>query len=152
MLRAIAAGLPVVIRNPQAIRPWQHVLEPLNGYMALAEHMWANGKEFSEGWNFGPNDDDAMPVEWIVNKMTSQWGEGASWKLDNRDQPHEAHYLKLDCSKAKSRLNWAPRWNIEQALEKIIAWHRAFISGKNMREFSLAQINEYEMSKVKRFS
>jgi CDP-glucose 4,6-dehydratase len=81
--------------------------------------------------------------------LTSLWGEGASWKLDNRDHPHEANYLKLDCSKAKSRLNWRPRWNIEQALEKIVAWHRAYSSGKEMREFSLSQINEYDMSKTK---
>jgi len=149
MLRAIASGQPVVIRNPRAIRPWQHVLEPLNGYMTLAEHMWGNGADFSEGWNFGPNDDDAMPVEWIIQKMTEKWGDGASWELDGRDHPHEAHYLKLDCSKAKSRLNWHPRWNIEQALEKIISWHRAYIAGKNMREISLAQIRDYENSKFR---
>lgn len=144
MLRAIAAGQPVVIRSPHAIRPWQHVLEPLMGYLMLAEKMWESGPEFSEGWNFGPNDDDAKPVEWIINKMTGQWGEGATWKLDEREHPHEAHYLKLDCSKAKSRLNWRPRWNIEQALEQIIAWHRAYLASEDMREITLAQIRNYE--------
>jgi CDP-glucose 4,6-dehydratase len=151
MLRAIEAGQPVVIRSPHAIRPWQHVLEPLKGYLLLAEKMWENGPGFSEGWNFGPNDDDAKPVEWIVNKMTSQWGEGATWKMDDREHPHEAHYLKLDCSKAKSRLNWRPRWNIEQVLEQIIAWHRAYLAGENMRKITLKQIQDYEnvqMSKV----
>ncbi len=151
MLRAIEAGQPVVIRSPHAIRPWQHVLEPLKGYLLLVEKMWENGPEFSEGWNFGPNDDDAKPVEWIINKMTGQWGDGATWKKDDREHPHEAHYLKLDCSKAKSRLNWHPRWNIEQALEQIIAWHRAYLAGENMREITLAQIRDYEnmqMSKV----
>jgi CDP-glucose 4,6-dehydratase len=151
MLRAIEAGQPVVIRSPNAIRPWQHVLEPLKGYLSLAEKMWENGPEFSEGWNFGPNDDDAKPVEWIINKMTRQWGEGATWKMDEREHPHEAHYLKLDCSKAKSRLNWRPRWNIEQALERIIAWHRSYLAGENMREVTQAQILDYEnmqMSKV----
>lgn len=151
MLRAIEVGQPVVIRNPHAIRPWQHVLEPLMGYLMLAEKMWENGLDFSEGWNFGPNDDDAKPVEWIVNKMTGQWGEGATWNLDEREHPHEAHYLKLDCSKAKSRLNWRPRWNIEQALERIIAWHHAYLASGNMREITLAQIRGYEnaqMSKV----
>lgn len=144
MLRAVAAGQPVVIRSPHAIRPWQHVLEPLMGYLSLVEKMWGNGPEFSEGWNFGPNDDDAKPVEWIVNKMTGQWGGGATWKMDDHEHPHEAHYLKLDCSKAKSRLNWRPRWNIEQAIERIIAWHRAYLAGENMREISLKQIGGYQ--------
>jgi len=144
MLRAVAAGQPVVIRSPHAIRPWQHVLEPLMGYLSLAEKMWGNGPEFSESWNFGPNDDDAKPVEWIVNKMTDQWGDGATWKMDGHEHPHEAHYLKLDCSKAKSRLNWRPRWNIEQAIERIIAWHRAYLAGENMREITLKQIGGYQ--------
>jgi CDP-glucose 4,6-dehydratase len=144
MLRAIEDGQPVVIRSPHAIRPWQHVLEPLKGYLLLAERMWGNGPEFSEGWNFGPNDDDAKPVKWIIDKMTGQWGDGAAWKLDDREHPHEAHYLKLDCSKARSRLNWGPRWNIENALEQIIVWHRAYLAGDNMREVTLAQIRGYE--------
>lgn len=146
MLRAIESGQPVMIRNPYAIRPWQHVLEPLTGYMLLAEKMWVNGPEFSEGWNFGPNDNDAKPVEWIVNKMTNQWGAGASWTVDGREHPHEAHYLKLDCSKAKSRLNWGPRWNIEQALSQIIHWHRAYLAGDDMRAVTLAQILNYHAS------
>lgn len=151
MLRAIEADQPVVIRNPQAIRPWQHVLEPLQGYLVLAEKLWMHGPEFSEAWNFGPNDDDAKSVEWIINKITAQWGEGAVWKSDNREHPHEANYLKLDCSKAKSRLNWYPRWDIEQVLEKIIHWHRAYLTGENMQEITLAQIRDYEtvqMTKV----
>lgn len=144
MLRAIEAGQPVVVRSPNAIRPWQHVLEPLKGYLLLAEKMWKNGPEFSEGWNFGPNDDDAKSVEWIVNKMTGQWGDGAKWQMDGHERPHEAHYLKLDCSKAKSRLNWRPRWNIELAIEQIIAWHRAYLAGENMREITLKQIGVYQ--------
>lgn len=152
MLRAIEAGQPVVIRSPHAVRPWQHVLEPLKGYLMLAEKMWGHGPEFSEGWNFGPNDDDAKSVEWIINKMTDQWGGGAAWKMDDREHPHEAHYLKLDCSKAKSRLNWCPRWNIEQALEKIIAWHRAYLAGENMQEITLAQIRDYENSQINKAS
>ncbi len=144
IMRAILESRPVVIRNPDAVRPWQHVLEPLRGYLLLAEKMRKNAPEFSEGWNFGPNDDDAKPVEWIVNKMTGQWGDGAMWKMDDREHPHEAHYLKLDCSKAKSRLNWRPRWNIEQALEQIIAWYRAYLAGDNMREITLKQIEDYQ--------
>jgi CDP-glucose 4,6-dehydratase len=143
ILHAIASGQKVLIRNPLAIRPWQHVLEPLAGYLLLAEKMWTSGQKFSEGWNFGPNDIDAKPVEWIVKKMTEQWGEGAAWELDNRDHPHEAHYLKLDCSKANSLLGWYPRWNIEEALRQIVVWHRAYLAGENMREVTLRQIVKY---------
>jgi CDP-glucose 4,6-dehydratase len=143
ILGAIASGQKVMIRNPLAIRPWQHVLEPLAGYLLLAEKMWTSGQKFSEGWNFGPNDNDAKPVEWIVKKMTDQWGEGAAWELDNREHPHEAHYLKLDCSKANSLLGWYPRWNIEEALRQIIVWHRAYLAGEDMREVTLKQIVKY---------
>lgn len=144
MLRAIAAGQPVVIRSPHAIRPWQHVLEPLMGYLMLAEKMWGNGPEFSEGWNFGPNDDDAKPVEWIVNKMTGQWGDGATWKLDDREHPHEANYLKLDISKAKLRLGWRPRLRLEDTLHRVVAWHKAHQGKKvEMRQFTINQIEEY---------
>jgi CDP-glucose 4,6-dehydratase len=143
MLRAIEAGRPVVIRSPHAIRPWQHVLEPLMGYLLLAEKLGGQGPEFSEGWNFGANDDDAKPVEWIVNKMTAQWGDGATWQLDGHQHLHEAHYLKLDCSKAKSRLGWQPRWNIEEAIHQIITWYRSYLSDENMREFTLKQIRKY---------
>lgn len=143
MLRAIAAGQPVVIRSPHAIRPWQHVLEPLMGYLLLAEKMWENGPEFSEGWNFGPNDDDAKPVEWIVNKMTGQWGDGATWKLDEREHPHEANYLKLDISKAKLRLGWRPRLRLEDTLQRVVAWHKAHQSKAEMRQFTINQIEEY---------
>ncbi len=152
MLRAIEAGQPVVIRNPHAIRPWQHVLEPLKGYLLLAEKMWESGPAFSEGWNFGPNDDDAKSVEWVINKITDRWGDGAAWKIDGREHPHEANYLKLDCSKAKSRLNWHPRWNIEQTLEQIIAWHRAYLAGENMQEITLAQIRDYENAQMSKYS
>lgn len=105
MLRAIGAGEPVMIRNPHAIRPWQHVLEPLSGYLTLAEKLYTEGPVHAEGWNFGPYDTDAKPVEWIVERMTQEWGAGASWTLDGQDHPHEATYLKLDCSKARGR--WA---------------------------------------------
>lgn len=147
MLRAVVAGESVVIRNPKAIRPWQHVLEPLRGYMTLAEKMMEKGNDHSEGWNFGPNDDDAKSVQWIVEEMTRQWGHGASWKTDGQDHPHEAHYLKLDCSKAKARLNWRPRWGIEQTIEKIVDWHRAHFDGVDMREFTLEQIQAYQYQK-----
>ncbi|MDP3372047.1 MAG: CDP-glucose 4,6-dehydratase [Candidatus Paracaedibacteraceae bacterium] len=146
ILRAISDNKPVVIRSPHAIRPWQHVLEPLSGYLLLAEKLYEQGIAYAEGWNFGPNDEDAKPVQWIVERLTQQWGEGASWVLDGGDHPHEAHYLKLDCSKAKMRLDWQPRWHLEDALGAIIEWHRAHRDGKDMHELTLRQIGKYNDS------
>lgn len=143
ILRAISDGRPVHIRSPHAIRPWQHVLEPLSGYLLLAEKLYTEGMVHAEGWNFGPNDEDAKPVQWIVERLTATWGEGASWVLDGGEHPHEAHYLKLDCSKAKMRLDWHPRWRLEQTLEKIVEWQRAWLDGNDMREVSLRQISAY---------
>ena len=144
MVRAVTECRPVQIRNRNAIRPWQHVLEPLSGYLFLAQKLYEEGTNFNEGWNFGPNDSDAKSVQWIVEKFIQQWGEGACWKVDNDIHPHEAHYLKLDCSKARTRLNWQPKWTLEQALKYIIAWHKAHQSGQDMRKYSLKQINEYQ--------
>lgn len=143
ILRAISEGRPVNIRSPHAIRPWQHVLEPLSGYLLLAERLYTEGVVHAEGWNFGPSDDDAKPVQWIVERLTSSWGEGASWTLDGGEHPHEAHYLKLDCSKAKLRLDWHPRWRLEETLEKIVEWHRAMHGGEDMRAVTLRQIAAY---------
>lgn len=143
IMRAITRGEPVNIRNPHAIRPWQHVLEPLSGYLLLAQKLYEEGAAYADGWNFGPNDEDAKPVQWIVEKLTKVWGEDASWTLDGGDHPHEAHYLKLDCSKAKARLDWHPRWHLEDTLSAIIDWHRAYRGGKDMREATIRQINAY---------
>ncbi|MEW6562283.1 MAG: CDP-glucose 4,6-dehydratase [Pseudomonadota bacterium] len=143
ILRAISEKRPVEIRNPNAIRPWQHVLEPLAGYLMLAERLYNEGAMFAEGWNFGPSEDDARPVKWIVEYMTDRWDEGASWKADSASHPHEAHYLKLDCSKAISRLSWKPRWRLEQALESIVDWHKAYLRGEDMREYTLKQLEQY---------
>ncbi len=143
ILRAIEEGRPVVIRNPHAIRPWQHVLEPLGGYLRLAQKLVEDGTAYGEGWNFGPNDEDAQPVQWIVERLTRQWGNDASWQLDRADHPHEAHYLKLDCSKAKARLDWQPRWNLARALEMIVAWQRAYLAQQDMREVTLEQIKNF---------
>jgi len=120
IMRAITKGEPVNIRNPYAIRPWQHVLEPLSGYLVLAKKLYEEGSSYAESWNFGPNDEDAKPVQWIVDRLTNAWGEDASWVLDSGDHPHEAHYLKLDCSKAKTRLDWHPKWHLEEALGRIV--------------------------------
>ena len=143
IMRAIVQGKPVYIRNPHAIRPWQHVLEPLSGYLMLAQKLSQDGAAYSEAWNFGPKDEDAKPVSWIVDRLTQTWGEGASWVLDDGDHPHEAHYLKLDCSKAKSRLNWQPRWHLEHTLDEIVGWYHAHQSGQDVRAVTLQQIAHY---------
>ena len=143
IMRAITEGCPVNIRNPNAIRPWQHVLEPLSGYLKLAQKLYQEGATYAEGWNFGPNDEDAKPVQWIVESLTRSWGEGASWALDGGNHPHEAHYLKLDCSKAKVQLDWHPRWRLDDALEKIVEWQKSYLQGNDMRVATLAQIDTY---------
>lgn len=143
IMRAISAGKSVHIRNPHAIRPWQHVLEPLSGYLILAQKLYEDGATLAEGWNFGPNDEDAKTVQWIVEQLTVAWGEGASWVLDGGENPHEAHYLKLDCSKAKSRLDWHPRWRLDVALGAIVSWQKAYNSGQEMRVVTLNQIQNY---------
>lgn len=144
ILCAIMAGRPVHIRRPHAIRPWQHVLEPLSGYLVLAEKLFIDGTTYAEGWNFGPVDEDAKSVQWIVQRLTQSWGEGASWELDTNPQPHEAHYLKLDCSKAKMKLGWLPRWQLSATLASIVAWHKAMQIDANMKEFTCGQISQYE--------
>jgi len=125
-------------------RPWQHVLEPISGYLVLAQHLYEDGHDFAEGWNFGPKDEDCKPVSWILDKMVAKWGKGASWELDKNNNPHEAGYLKLDCSKAALRLNWYPKWNLEDTLESIINWHKHYIEQKNIQEQCLLEIAKYQ--------
>ncbi|MBT7255376.1 MAG: CDP-glucose 4,6-dehydratase, partial [Planctomycetaceae bacterium] len=150
ILLAISDGRPVVIRSPHAIRPWQHVLEPLSGYLQLAQKLYEEGAAFAEGWNFGPNDEDAKPVQWIVEQLTEKWGEDASWKSDNANHPHEAHYLKLDCSKAKMQLDWQPRWSLTHTLEMIIAWQRAYMMKEDMKVKTLEQIEAYMRTRAEK--
>lgn len=142
-IRAITKGEKVEIRSPFAIRPWQHVLEPLSGYLNLAAKLYTNGSKYAEAWNFGPDDSDAQNVEWITETICNLWGEGASFTIDTNPQPHEANYLKLDCSKAKAELNWMPKWNIHKTLVSIVDWNKAFLNGKNIRKVSEEQINNY---------
>ncbi len=142
-IRALLKNEKIIIRNPYAIRPWQHVLEPLSGYLALAQKLYEDGPEYAEAWNFGPNDEDAKPVEWVVRELCEKWGEGASYEIDKGEHPHEAHYLKLDCSKAMSQLGWAPRWDLEKAIDSIIEWTRAYNERQGIREVCLKQIEEY---------
>jgi len=144
LLDAIATGRSIEIRNPDAIRPWQHVLEPLSGYLQLAQKLYEQGQGYAGGWNFGPRDQDARPVLWIVEQLVQEWGGDAKWHLPASVQPHEAHYLKLDCSKALAALQWQPRWSLEQTLAKIVAWQQAHIAGQDMRAVSLNEIRAYE--------
>lgn len=144
MIKAFQAGQPVLIRNPHAIRPWQHVLEPLSGYLLLAEKLWESGPDCAEGWNFGPQDEDARPVSWIVDRLTHLWGDGATWQLDEGPHPHEASYLKLDCSKAKMRLGWTPQLTLATTLEWIVEFYRGFYTGANARQIAEAQISRYQ--------
>jgi CDP-glucose 4,6-dehydratase len=144
ILRAVEKGAPVLIRNPSAVRPWQHVLEPLSGYLELAQRLVQEGGSFASGWNFGPALGDTQPVEWIVQRICALFGEGASWRLDANKGPHEAHFLALDCSKAHRELGWSPRWPLNTALEKIVEWHRAYLARDDLRQISLRQIGEYQ--------
>jgi CDP-glucose 4,6-dehydratase len=143
ILRAFERDEPVHIRHPQSTRPWQHVLEPLSGYLCLAEHLWHEGQAVAEGWNFGPHDDDARPVQWIVERLARLWGQQARWSVDPGPHPHEAHYLKLDISQARHRLGWQPRWRLDTALIHTLQWHRAWLTGEDMRSHCLAQIGAY---------
>ena len=143
ILRAVEQGEAVLIRNPLAIRPWQHVLEPLSGYLTLCQALWHDPKAAADAWNFGPRDEDAKPVQWIVERMCESWGDGADWTRDESVQPHEAHYLKLDISKARAGLRWSPRWSLGEALESIVAWHRAWRSGADMHDYCQSELERF---------
>lgn len=143
-LAAFEQGKFARIRNPHAIRPWQHVLEPLRGYLTLAERLFEHGPSFAEAWNFGPNDEDAQPVAWIVQQMAGMWGSDAQWQIDTGEHPHEANYLKLDISKVRSRLEWHPELRLSDALKLIIDWTKQRQSGVKARDLTLAQIHAYQ--------
>lgn len=142
IIRALIAGTNVEIRSPGSVRPWQHVLDALGGYLLLAGRMLAGDRSLAEGWNFGPADVDARPVSWIVERMLAAWGRG-EWRADESSKVHEAHLLRLDCSKVRAGLGWQPAWRLETALEKIVAWHKAVNSGEDARAVSLAQLAEF---------
>ena len=143
IIRAALRGEKVLIRNPRAVRPWQHVLEPLSGYLLLAEKLYKHGAKFAEGWNFGPDSGDAKDVEWIVKRMFGHWPEAPGYEIDKGPHPHEAHFLRLDSRKAHKRLGWAPRWSVGTAVDKIIEWTRAYQAGEKMHKVCLRQIAEY---------
>ena len=143
ILTAFEKSKTVKIRNPLSTRPWQHVLEPLSGYLVLAQQLYQYGDEFAEAWNFGPKDEDCKPVSWILNQMVKAWGNDASWSLDKNNNPHEAGFLKLDCSKASQKLLWNPKWDLKFTLESIIKWHKVFISKGNIKLQCLEEIKRY---------
>jgi len=134
----------VNVRNPFSVRPWQHVLEPLRGYLTLAQQLYDHGAKFAEAWNFGPNEEDAKPVGWIVDKMVQIWGNGASWQNDAGEHPHEANYLKLDISKARKHLHWYPVLRLEDALQFIVEWSKHRQAGADLRKLTLTQISTYQ--------
>jgi CDP-glucose 4,6-dehydratase len=144
LMRAFLAGRPCEIRNPCATRPWQFVLEPLRGYLMLAERLSEDAPKFASGWNFGPADSDARPVSWIAEKLARSWGDNASWHRDETTHPHEAHFLKLDASKAKALLNWHSVLPLNQALEWIVEWYRGYQASADLRQLTCSQIERYE--------
>ena len=144
LMRAFLAGKPCLIRNPAAFRPWQFVLEPLRGYLMLAERLTENAHGFAAGWNFGPVDSDAKPVSWIADELARSWGKQASWNPDTAVHPREAHSLKLDASKAGIYLDWHPVLPLKQALGWIVEWYRAFQGGADLKALTRNQIEQYE--------
>ena len=148
-VRALLKAEPVLIRNPDAIRPWQHVLEPLSGYLILARKLIQEGPRYSGAWNFGPGDEEARPVEWLVKQLCSHWGDTASFVVDKGVHPHEAHFLKLDCSKAKAELGWKPRWSLDMAIESIVAWTKDYEKSREGKKACLQQIEEYSVLMAK---
>lgn len=143
ILKAFEKEQSVIIRNPDSTRPWQHVLEPLSGYLVLAEALYKGENQVDDAWNFGPDDEDCRPVNWILDKMVEKWDGKASWKLDNNSNPHEAGFLKLDCSKAKTVLKWKPTWNLEHTLKSIVKWHQDWLKGGDAKELCLNEIKEF---------
>ncbi len=149
-MKALLENRPIVIRYPDAVRPWQHVLDPLFGYLLLAQLLYQSGPAFAGAWNFGPEDGGAKPVRWIVEKIVEMWGEKACWEMDEGFHPHEAPILKLDCSKAKLRLGWLPQWDLENALKNTIEWYQAYRHHEDMFLKTMNQIKDYEEGIKKR--
>jgi CDP-glucose 4,6-dehydratase len=142
-MRGVIVGEPIPVRNPHAVRPWQHVLNPLSGYLRLAELLYAS-PHYQGAWNFGPDAGDVRTVSWIADRITEKWPDELCWQLDSDAHPHEAHYLALDSSKARERLGWAPTWDLDEALDEIVEWYGALHDGEDMRAVTLAQISAFE--------
>jgi CDP-glucose 4,6-dehydratase len=144
VVRAIAAGEPVRVRSPQAVRPWQHVVNPLSGYLLLAEELWHRGEPVAEAWNFGPGEEDCRPVSWLVERVTRRWGDGARWQPESHPGFHESSFLMLDCAKARAELGWRPPVELETAVDWLVDWYRLLESAGDVRGLTLEQIAEAE--------
>ena len=143
IMNSISKRIPTQIRNTRSIRPWQFVLEPLFGYLILAQRMWEEGKEFSEPWNFGPDETDCKSVKWILEKISKELDDGFSWKEDTRDNPHEAEMLKLDCNKAKKRLGWKTKLDVTETIEWTVNWYKEYFKNSDMKEYTENQIDKF---------
>lgn len=146
VVTAFSERRPAIIRNPQAIRPWQHVLEPLAGYLLLAEKMWQAPGEFARAWNFGPLPEGMQPVQTVVAQLAEAWGSDAHWQVEKSNFPHEAQILKLDITRAVTQLGWRPRWTLAQTLHAVTDWYKAWENGDNIYTFSLDQIEAYQQA------
>lgn len=146
IVRALSAGQPVAVRNPNAVRPWQHVLEPLCGYLELAQALYVDGPKYAGAWNFAAEQTDARPVRWIVERFLAHWGGSASWREQPGEHPHETNLLRLDASKARAALGWKPRWPLPKTIEKIVEWHQGFLRDADMHALSQSQIRAYAHS------
>ena len=144
VIRAVSSDRPLVIRNPKAVRPWQHVLEPLDGYLTLVENLWNHGSQFEGGWNFGPADEDCKTVDWILETLNKLWDGGIQWELDQVENPPEDAYLKVDSTKARNALGWSTKLSVDQALSWVVDWYRGYLNQKNIRQLSEQQIRNYE--------
>ena len=143
-VRAVLSGGKIEIRNPGATRPWQHVLDPLNGYLMLCERLYTNGPKYAGAWNIGPDLKDCKPVGWIAQRFCEFWGSAKTCSIQKGKHPHEAHFLKLDNSKAKKQLGWYPKWDINEALSRVVEWTKAYEAGVDVREISERQIRDFE--------
>jgi CDP-glucose 4,6-dehydratase len=148
VMRAVCSGKEVLIRSPHAIRPWQHVLEPLYGYLILAEKLYSQPRRYAEAWNFGPDDLDGLPVSEVLGLLSRSWGPGISWRIDDGPQKHEAGRLRLDSSKAQRMLGWQPQWKLSQALEATAQWYKAYRNQQNLRMLTLQQIESYQSALI----
>ena len=144
IMRGIISDQIIKIRNPNSTRPWQYVLDPLNGYLTLVEKLWSSGSEFSEGWNFGPLESDEKPVKWIIEKIIKLWSKDIKFDISSDINPHEENHLRLNCIKANSRLGWISKLNLEQGLEWIAEWYKQYEQGNNMKDITEQQIDKFQ--------
>ena len=144
IMKSLQEEFTLKIRNPDGIRPWQHVLDPLHGYLILAEHLWDSNSKFSEAWNFGPDQNSIKPVSWIIDKISENWGSPVNWEKSIQDF-HETHVLSLNCSKSKSELNWNPKLNLIDSIKWTVDWYKEFYNKSDMRKITEKQINDFNL-------